>query len=82
VAIATELKWVKALILLALDMVVLEVQAKALRRRSKMLWVWEDEVLLVVLELKVLVDMAETPALRPELDMEVLEQRDKGLWGR
>jgi hypothetical protein len=82
VAIATELKWVKAVLLLALDMVVLELQAKALRRRSKMLWVWEDEVLLLVLELQVLLDMAETPAQRPELDMEVREQRDKGLWGR
>ncbi len=81
-AIATELKWVKAVLLLALDMVVLELQAKALRRRSKMLWVWEDEVLLLVLELQVLLDMAETPAQRPELDMEVREQRDKGLWGR
>jgi hypothetical protein len=78
VAIATELKWVKAVLLLALDMVVLEVKAKALRRRSKMLWVWEDEVLLLVLELQVLLDMEETPALRPDLDMEVLEQRDKG----
>jgi hypothetical protein len=76
------MKWVKAVLLLALDMVVLEVKAKALRRRSKMLWGWEDEVLLLVLELQVLLDMAETPALGPELDMEVLEQRDKGLWGR
>jgi hypothetical protein len=81
VAIATELKRVKELVL-ALDMVVLELKAKALRRRSKMLWVLEDEVLLLVLELQVLPDMAETPALRPELDMEVLEQRGKGLWGR
>ncbi len=76
-----ELKWVKELVL-ALDMVVLELKAKALRRRSKMLWVLEDEVLLLVLELQVLLDMAETPALRPELDMEILEQRGKGLWGR
>jgi hypothetical protein len=80
VAITTELKWAKVVLLLALDMVVLELKAKALRRRSKMLWVWEDEVL--VLELPVLLDMAETLALRLDQDMEVLEQRDKGLWGR